>query len=124
MRRSGTGSGGGIGMNKNVQVPVKTGSGSTGIWPSYTNAPGSQFGDHTTDGKSTGYRGPKREDGKSFQPVPFGNEVALNVGKGGCSTGRTIYKTGSQDMHGQPASGNPPAQGKDVLSQFGPDYKR
>jgi hypothetical protein len=98
-------------QSKNVrQTPIKTGSGSTGIRPSYTNAPGSHFGDHTTDGKSTGYRGPKREDGKSFQPVRFGNEVALNVGKGGPGTGRTTYATGTQDQHGQPAPGNPPAQ--------------
>jgi hypothetical protein len=55
--------------------------------------------------------------------VKFGNEVALNVGKGGCGTGRTIYKTGSQDQHGQPAQGNPPSQGRDILSSFGPDSK-
>jgi hypothetical protein len=92
--------GGGYGSKNVVNPNVKIGSGSTGIRPSYTNAPGSHFGDHSTDGTSTGYRGPKREDGKSFQPVPFGNQVALNVGKGGCGTSRTLYgQAGSQGTH-------------------------
>jgi hypothetical protein len=121
MRRSGVGSGGGIGMNKNVQVPVKTGSGSTGIRPSYTNAPGSHYGDHTIDGKSTGYRGPKREDSKSFQPSKFGNEIAASTvcGPGGS---RSIYKSGSQGQTG--SGGSPEPAGRDILSSFGPDYKR
>jgi hypothetical protein len=59
---------------------------------------------------------------RNFQPVRFGNEVALNVGKGGCGTGRNLYsQAGSQGTHGQPASGNPRPQGCDILSQFGPD---
>jgi hypothetical protein len=94
--------GGGHGSKVVVDKPVRTGSGSTGIRPSYTNAPGSHFGDHTVDGVSTGYRGPKREDGKSFQPTPFGNEVALNVGPGGCA----------------------PAKNRDILSEFGEESSR
>jgi hypothetical protein len=66
------------------------------------------YGDHVTNKDSTGYRGPKFHDGKSFQPVKFGNEVALNVGKGGPGTGREVMASGSQGCHGQPAAGNPP----------------
>jgi hypothetical protein len=62
--------------------------------------------------------------GRSFQPVKFGNEVALNVGKGGCGTGRTIYKTGSQGMQGNVAPGNAPAKNRDILSEFGPESSR
>src|SRR5690348_8775334 len=93
MRRSGVGSGGGIGMNKNVQPSVKTGSGSRGTRPAGVQMLGTMQGDHVTThgGSATGYRGERLHNDKNFQPVPFGNEVALNVGKGGCGTGRTIY---------------------------------
>jgi hypothetical protein len=44
--------------------------------------------------------------------VPFGNEVALNVGKGGCGTGRTLYgQAGTQGTHGDVA-GSPCPQGR------------
>jgi hypothetical protein len=72
-------------------------------------------GDHVTTygGAGTGYKGEELHGpaARNFQPVPFGNEVALNVGKGGCGTGRTIYKTGSQDQHGDVA-GSPRPQGR------------
>jgi hypothetical protein len=110
--------------SKNVTEPgVKTGSGSKGISEGWVGQRGQKQGSHTTHGGETSYRGEEKFTGKNFQPVKFGNEVALNVGKGGCGTGRTIHSTGSQDQHGQPAPGNPPAKNADILSQFGPDYK-
>jgi hypothetical protein len=81
-------------------------------------------GSHVTRGEESSYRGDPLHAGRSFQPVPFGNEVALNVGKGGPCTGRTIYKTGSQGTQGSVASGNPRPQGRDTLSEFGSDYRR
>jgi hypothetical protein len=81
-------------------------------------------GSHVTRGEESNYRGEPLHNDRSFQPVKFGNEVALNVGKGGCGTGRTIYKTGSQGMQGNVAAGNPPAKNKDILSSYGPDYRR
>jgi hypothetical protein len=81
-------------------------------------------GDHVTRGGSSGYRGDPLHSGRSFQPVKFGNEVALNVGKGGCGTGRTIYKTGSQGTQGTTNPGNPRPQGRDILSSYGPDYRK
>ena len=125
MRRVGVGSGGGIGMNKNVQPSVRTGSGSRGTRPSGAASLGQSYGSRITNKSDTGYRGPKFHDDKSFQPVPFGNEVALNVGKGGCGTGRTLYgQAGSQGTHGAPAPGNAPAKSRDILSEFGPDYRK
>jgi hypothetical protein len=47
--------------------------------------------------------------------VPFGNEVALNVGKGGPGTGRTIHHCGSQDQHG-PVSGTPRGPGRGIIN--------
>jgi hypothetical protein len=54
----------------------------------------------------------------------FGNQKALDVGKGGPGTGRTVYACGSQGMTGQPAPGNAPSKTRDTLAEFGPDYRR
>lgn len=124
MRRSGVGSGGGHGSKNIVHKPVGTGSGSKSTSPGAVGQIGQSQGSHVTSKDETGYRGEIFHKPPNFQPVKFGNEVALNVGKGGCGTGRTIYKTGSQDQHGQPAQGNPPSQGRDILSSFGPDTRK
>src|SRR5262249_37484580 len=106
-----------------VEKPVKTGTGSRSTSPGYVGQLGQKQGSHITRGRDSDYRGEPMHVGRSFNPVPFGNEVALNVGPGGCGTGRTIYKTGSQGMTGQPASGNPPAKNRDILSSYGPESK-
>jgi hypothetical protein len=69
---------------------------------------GAMQGDHVTrKGESTGWRGEKLHDpSKNFQPVKFGNEVALNVGKGGPGTGRDVHASGSQQQYGT-NPGNP-----------------
>jgi hypothetical protein len=108
MRRSGVGSGGGIGMNKNVQVPVRTGSGSKGISPGFVGQRGQVQGAHTTDGKETSYRGEPKFTGQNFQKTKFGNELVLNVGKGGPGTGRHVMGCGSQGTHGPVVAGGPP----------------
>jgi hypothetical protein len=121
MRRSGVGSGGGIGMNKNVRPSVRTGSGSRGTHPGGVAQLGQHVGDKATHGdpKGSGYRGEPLHQNRSFQPVPFGNEVALNVGKGGCGTGRTLYgQAGSQGTHGATNPGSPrPNTQRDALEQ-------
>jgi hypothetical protein len=127
MRRSGVGAGGGPGMNKITHPGVRTGSGSHSIRPAGVSQLGYAVGDHSTNsGKSTGYKGePLHSPERNFNPVPFGNEVALNVGPGGCGTGRTLYgKSGSQGQHGATNPGNAPAKNRDTLSEFGPDYRR
>ena len=121
MRRSGTGSGGGIGMNKNVQPPIRTGSGSRGTHPGGVAQLGQHVGDKATHGNSrgTGYRGEPLHNNRNFQPVEFGNSKALDVGKGGCGTGRTLYgQAGSQGTHGATNPGNPPPnRQRDALEQ-------
>src|SRR6516164_6853765 len=122
--KSGNQKGGGYGSRQHVETKVRTGSGSRSTNPGGVGQLGQKQGDHITRGGSSGYRGDPLHSGRSFQPVPFGNEVALNVGKGGCGTGRTIYKTGSQGMQGTTNPGNPRPQGRDILSSFGPDSSR
>jgi hypothetical protein len=110
MRGSG---GGGYGSRPHVEKPIRTGSGSRGTHPGGVAQLGQHVGDKAThgDSKGSGYRGEPLHNDRSFQPVKFGNEVALNVGKGGCGTGRTIYSTGTQSQHGDVA-GSPRPQGR------------
>jgi hypothetical protein len=100
--------GGGIASKQHVSIPVRTGSGPRSARPAGVAQIGTSIGDHITNKSDTGYRGERMHNDRTFQPVPFGNEVALNVGKGGCGTGRTIYgQSGSQGQHGAPDRGEP-----------------
>jgi hypothetical protein len=116
MAMSGHRPGGGIASRVNVSPQVRVGTGSRGTRPTGVAQIGNMVGDHATHVRgSTGYTGERLHNDRSFQPVKFGNEVALNVGKGGCGTGRTIYRTGSQDQHGDVAGSRRPT-GRDILN--------
>jgi hypothetical protein len=82
---------------------------------------GNKQGTHVTRGQDSSYRGDPFYRGKGYQtPVgPTDNVAAVGVGGG-----RKVYASGGQGMTGQPASGNPPPQRGDILSQYGPDYRR
>jgi hypothetical protein len=101
--------GGGYHSRPHVEKPVKTGSGSKSARPGGVGQLGNMQGTHTTNRRTeSSYRGEPLHNDRSFQPVKFGNEVALNVGKGGPGTGRTLYgQSGSQSCHGTPAQGAP-----------------
>jgi hypothetical protein len=121
--RSGHRPGGGIASRVNVRPPVRTGSGSRGTRPGGAASIGQSYGSHITNKSDTGYRGPKfHSDRNPAMSVPFGNEKALDVGPGGCGTGRTIYKTGTQQQYG--SGGAPEPAGRDILGAFGPESKR
>jgi hypothetical protein len=117
--------GGGIASRQHVQTSVKTGAGSFNARPAGAAQIGLMVGDHAThSGNSTGYKGePLHGPAERNFPTRLGNEVALNVGRGGPGTGRDIHATGSQGQHGNVA-GNAPARSRDILSQFGPDSQR
>src|SRR5262249_38604914 len=105
--------------NKITERPVRTGTGSRGTRPAGVQMLGTMQGNHVTThgGGATGYTGERLHNDKSFQPVKFGNEVALNVGKGGCGTGRTLYgQAGSQGTHGATNPGSPRPQGRGILT--------
>jgi len=108
--RSGHRLGGGISSRVNVQPSVRTGTGSRGTHPGGVAQLGQHTGDKATHGnsKGTGYRGEPLHNNRNFNLTKFGNEVALNVGKGGPGTGRDIHPAGGQGCHGQPAQGSPP----------------
>jgi hypothetical protein len=106
---SGNQKGGGYGSRQHVEKSVKTGTGSKGTRPGGAESIGKSYGKHVTNkGNDTGYRGPQFYTGKQFQSgVKFGNEVSLNVGKGGPGTGRDIHPAGGQGCHGTPDRGKP-----------------
>jgi hypothetical protein len=100
--------GGGYHSRQQVEKSVRIGTGSKGTRPAGVAMLGTMQGDHVTThgGSATGYRGEKLHHDRSFQPVPFGNQVALNVGPGGPGKGYTLYgQSGSQACHGKPAQG-------------------
>jgi hypothetical protein len=76
---------------------------------------GQMQGDHITNKDSTGYTGERLHGDRSFQPVKFGNEVALNVGKGGPGTGREVLPCGGQGTHG-PVAGTRRPVGRGILN--------
>ena len=109
--------GGGYHSRQHVEKPVKTGTGSRGTRPAGVAMFGTIQGDHVTNKDSTGYTGEPLHGGRSFQPVKFGNEVALNVGKGGPGTGRNVMACGSQGTHGATNPGDPrPNRYRDPLN--------
>lgn len=104
-------SGGGITSNKLVRPSVRTGQSATGITPGYTAQLGTSQGNHSEQGTSK-YRGEPMRTSKPLS-VPLGNQVALNVGKGGPGTGRTVMASGSQATYG-PTVGTRPGPGRPI----------
>ena len=105
--------GSGGGSNKLVAPGVKTGS------PSRKSSPGAA----DQLGQSTAFKKEVVNSGPGYNAAKFGNEAALNVGKGGPGAGRTIMRSGSQGTHGAVA-GAPRPPGRDILSQFGPEKSK
>jgi hypothetical protein len=103
--------GGGILGSKNVNVGVRTGLPRKGSSP----ASADQLG------QSTAFPKENVEARSAYNSgVKLGNEKALDVGPGGCGTGRTVMRSGSQGTYG-PVAGKPRTESRDILSQFGPD---
>jgi hypothetical protein len=108
--------GGGYHSRPHVEKPVKTGTGSRGVHEGGVGQLGEKQGNHVTSTVNTEYRGHPLHNDRSFQPVKFGNEMALNCGKDGRG-GRTNYGTsGSQGCHGQPDRGSARPQGRGILN--------
>jgi hypothetical protein len=121
----GSGGGGGYGSRPHVEKPVKTGTGSRSTRPAGVAMFGQMQGSHVTRGEESTYRGEPLHNNRSFQPVKFGNEVALNVGKGGPGAGRDTHPCGGQGTWGNVAPGNPPpVPDRHIIESYGPDYNR
>jgi hypothetical protein len=115
--------GGGAGSRQVTQKPVRYGQAAKGPTPGRVSQLGNLVGDHVTNKGSTGYRG---EAG--FGPAPhnagqrLGNEVAASTAAGPGGS-RQVFRSGAQGQHG-PINPGQPTPARDILSDFGPDYKR
>jgi hypothetical protein len=107
-------SGGGLTSNKLVTPSVRTGAPNRDVNPAYA----AQLG-RSLDPKVIA-RTP--ENTKAMPAPRYGNAVALNS-KSAPGQGRTIMRSGSQSQHGEVA-GSPRPQGRDILSEFGPERGR
>jgi hypothetical protein len=122
MRRSGTGSGGGYGsrQHRDVRAP-KVEPRPRAVHPGGVGQLGEMQGSHVTRGEESNYRGDPFYRGRGYA-TPVG--PTDNVAAVGCGGGRTVYASGSQGTQGKVAAGNPPRQGRDVLSDYGPESSR
>ena len=111
--------GGGLGSKQHVRTGVKTGAARHGVNPRWTSQVGQSYGNHATERKGIMPTSKviERYDAGAGTPSRLGNEVALNVGRGGVATGRTIYRTGSQ----QGMTTREIPSGRDILGDFGPE---
>lgn len=120
MRRSGTGSGGGIGSNKVVHRSApKVEPRVQGVRPAHVAQIGTQLGTHVTQrGTPVGGAFEPRNTKAYSPPVgPTDNVAAVGVGGG-----RDIHRSGAQGQHG-PVAGQPKPEGRDILSEFGPESR-
>ena len=112
-----SGSGGGA---RSRQTPVRVGPPATKvISPSAAANLGQAKGDHVM-GKGTVQRPSDPLVQGTRGQVASGNTKALAVGRGAPGADRTVYRSGSQGQHG-PAAGSAAPQGRDILSDFGPE---
>jgi len=87
--------------SKNLVHPsYRTGSGAKAKVVAGIAQLGQAQGNHVTEQDSTSYHGVSRDGGQGYNKVKFGNELALNVGKGGPGAGRTVMPCGGQGTYG------------------------
>jgi hypothetical protein len=109
-KASGHRPGGGIASRVNVEKPVRTGKGARAIIPAGAAQQGQRQRNHITErGQPTSYGGVQLYSrGPGYNKSQYGNEIALNVGKGGPGAGYKQYgQAGSQGCYGKPDKGNP-----------------
>jgi hypothetical protein len=66
---------------------------------------------------------PRRAPMPAGGNIKLGNEVSLNVGRGGPGAGRTVHASGSQRQHG-PVNRGSTSPARDILGAFGPERSR
>src|SRR6516162_11931913 len=110
-------SGGGLTSNKLVRPGVKAGPANTNVVsPRGTSQLGASQSGKMRQGAHTAVNTSLSVFERKAAEQPLGNAVALNVGKGGAGTGRTIYKSGYQSQYGD--GGNPEPKGRDIWTDF------
>jgi hypothetical protein len=116
--------GGGIGSRVVKEVGYRTGKPATRISPGGASQIGESVGNKATDSNRMLRKSadPVREGSfpaGSIGAVKLGNEVARNVCGGGPGKGRELLgKSGTNQVYGAPAQGNPP-KGGELFPGFG-----
>jgi hypothetical protein len=108
MAKGSSKAGGGPNSRQNKSVGVRTGQPARQMSHKGVSQIGSNLGNHAMDSHRTLRGGVESMRGPQKPNQPLGNEVALNVGKGGPGTGRTVHACGSQQgvsAQGSPAPG-------------------
>ena len=111
----------GIQSKNKVRVPQRLGSGAKAINHAGASQIGAAQGNHFTTGGENGRMNSRYggvdlySTGPGYNKAKFGNELALNVGKGGPGTGRTVYASGSQCRTGD---GGRPLNPQDPLAPW------
>ena len=103
-------SGGGRGLNKLKEKREATREPTRvrGVNVVAVSQQGAMQGNHAMEKGDMPFKREPLYAGPSFQPVPLGNTLTNNVGKGGPGAGRTLYgQAGTQCMTGKPAQGVP-----------------
>ena len=112
--------GGGINSAKHVRTPVKTGQPAKGVNPGAVSYLGSKLGNHAEKGRVGGQGFAKwNTNSPTNAAQPLGNQIALNVGRGGPGKGYVQHgQSGSQSQHGRPVAGNPTKPRQDIWASF------
>jgi hypothetical protein len=109
-------SGGGI-NSKNVQH-------FGGVNPGYAGQIGTALGNKVMEKGPTVDRAAVPMKAGGAVKVAMGNELAVNVGRGGPGKGRTVHCSGSQGQHGPGREGEGGiGHTRDSLLEFGPDVR-
>ena len=116
-------SGRGITSNKLVRPAVRGGPPNTrAVSPAAVSKIGLAVGTHVMGNGGREVKRPNQPLVTGTPPqVPMGNQIALNVGKGGPGSGRVVHRSGSQSTHGPVNPGGPQPAPVDLLGQFGPE---
>jgi hypothetical protein len=111
--------GGGINSRVNVRPPSRMGSPARVQNVKGVSQVGQALGNHATDSTRIMKGVAVTTVGAPIGGTKLGNEVAASTvfGPGGS---RSVMATGSQQQHGMP-EGRAAPQGRDILSDFGPE---
>jgi hypothetical protein len=93
---------------------VRTGGGAKAIGQRFVSRIGSSQGNKVTErARTLRISRPGPYTGPGMNPTRYGNEIALNVGKGSPGAGRTLYgQSGLQGTYGSVNPGNPRPRGE------------
>jgi hypothetical protein len=116
---------GGLRSRNVTQRPVRVGDRAREMRPKGVSQIGASQGNHATERREKLTKSIEPVRGARIPGVPLGNASAKELSGPACGPGRgrTVMASGAQGQHGSVNPGRP-TPARDILSDFGPDYKR